>query len=190
MKSRLGHLGRLAGFPVRQVTQFHACSRCGLSSQLRYGLSVTRRSSRALLRANRARILNSRDLSKRNPPLCRLAYAMRTASKAIALIRAIKVPSRQALGIEVTLQNRTVGRFGCPSPRSRGPAVRVHFAMPPNPFLHEPSLLLEIRTYSPALRKAPKSRERSESLSSPIRARFYAFLLRSHSPVNTRPRAR
>ena len=30
-------------------------------------------------------ILNSRDLSKKGPPLLRLAYAIRTASKAIAL---------------------------------------------------------------------------------------------------------
>jgi hypothetical protein len=30
-------------------------------------------------------ILNSRDLSKKGPPLRRLAYAMRTAGKAIAL---------------------------------------------------------------------------------------------------------
>jgi hypothetical protein len=30
-------------------------------------------------------ILNSRDLSKKGPPLRRLAYAMRTARKAIAL---------------------------------------------------------------------------------------------------------
>jgi hypothetical protein len=30
-------------------------------------------------------ILNSRDLSKKGPPVRRLAYAMRTASKAIAL---------------------------------------------------------------------------------------------------------
>jgi hypothetical protein len=45
-------------------------------------------------------ILNSRDLSKKNPQLRRLAYAMRTASKAIALSTKIVATGFQARLVE------------------------------------------------------------------------------------------
>jgi hypothetical protein len=48
-------------------------------------------------------ILNSRDLSKKGPKLRRLAYAMRTASKAIALYAQIK----SALAMENSTWNES-----------------------------------------------------------------------------------
>ena len=68
--------------PIRPITSFHTDS-C-------YGAIFTARAVHAAASGLSQEqieheILNSRDLSKKGPPLRRLAYATRTARKAIAL---------------------------------------------------------------------------------------------------------
>jgi hypothetical protein len=72
--------------PVRPITSFHADSRYGGDlhrADLAWAVhAATRGLSREQIEHE---VLNGRDLSKKGPPLRRLAYARRTASKAIAL---------------------------------------------------------------------------------------------------------
>ena len=72
--------------PVLPITSFHADSRYGGDLHRADMAWALHAAARGLSREEiEHEILNSRDLSKKGPPLRRLAYAMRTASKAIAL---------------------------------------------------------------------------------------------------------
>jgi hypothetical protein len=72
--------------PVRPITSFHADSRYGGDLHRADMAWAVHAAARGLSQEQiEHEILNGRDLSKKGPPLRRLAYAMRTASKAIAL---------------------------------------------------------------------------------------------------------
>jgi hypothetical protein len=72
--------------PVRSITSFHADPRYGGDLHRADMAWAVHAAARGLSREQIEQdILNSRDLSKKGPPLRRLAYAMRTASKAISL---------------------------------------------------------------------------------------------------------
>jgi hypothetical protein len=72
--------------PVRPITSFHADSPYGGDLHRADMAWAVHAAARGLSREQiEHEILNSRDLSKKGPPVRRLAYAMRTASKAIAL---------------------------------------------------------------------------------------------------------
>jgi hypothetical protein len=72
--------------PVRPISSFHADSRYGGDLHRADMAWALHAAAHGLAREQiEHEILNSRDLSKKGPPLRRLAYAMRTASKAIAL---------------------------------------------------------------------------------------------------------
>ena len=71
---------------IRSITSFHADSRYGGDLHRADMAWALHAAARALSREQiEHEILNGRDLSKKGPPLRRLAYAMRTASRAIAL---------------------------------------------------------------------------------------------------------
>jgi len=71
---------------VRPLASFHADSRYGGDLHRADMAWAVHAAARGLSREQiEHEILNSRDLSKKGPPQRRLAYAMRTASKAIAL---------------------------------------------------------------------------------------------------------
>jgi len=73
--------------PVRPITSFHADSRYAGDLHRADMAWAIQAAARGLSPEQiEHEILNSRDLSKKGPPRRRLAYAMRTASKAIALI--------------------------------------------------------------------------------------------------------
>ena len=72
--------------PVRPITSFHTDSRYGGDLHRADMAWALHAAASGLSREQIGQeILNSRDLSKKGPPPRRLAYAMRTASKAIAL---------------------------------------------------------------------------------------------------------
>jgi hypothetical protein len=72
--------------PVRPLASFHADSRYGGDLHRADMSWAVHAAARGLCQEQiEHEILNSRDLSKKGPPLRRWAYAMRTASKAIAL---------------------------------------------------------------------------------------------------------
>jgi hypothetical protein len=72
--------------PVRPIASFHADSRYGGDLHRADMAWALHAAARGLSQHQiEHEILNSRDLSKKGAPLRRLAYAMRTASKAIAL---------------------------------------------------------------------------------------------------------
>ena len=72
--------------PVRPITSFHTDSRYGGDLHRADMAWAVHAAARGLSREQiEHEILNGRDLSKKGPPQRRLAYAMRTASKAIAL---------------------------------------------------------------------------------------------------------
>jgi hypothetical protein len=72
--------------PVRPIISFHTDSRYGGDLHRADMAWAVHAAARGLSREQIEReILNSRDLSKKSPLLRRLTYAMRTASKAIAL---------------------------------------------------------------------------------------------------------
>jgi hypothetical protein len=72
--------------PVRPITSFHMDSRYGGDLHRADMAWAVHAAARGLSREQiEHEILNSRDLSKKGPPLRRLAYAMRTARRAIAL---------------------------------------------------------------------------------------------------------
>ena len=71
--------------PVRPIASFHADSRDGDLHRADMAWALHAAARGLCLEQIEHEILNSRDLSKKGPPLRRLAYAMRTASKATAL---------------------------------------------------------------------------------------------------------
>ena len=72
--------------PVRPITSFHRDSRYGGDLHRADMAWALHAAARGLPQEQiEHEILNSRDLSKKGPPLRQLAYAMRTAGKAIAL---------------------------------------------------------------------------------------------------------
>ena len=72
--------------PVLLITSFHTDSRYGGDLHRADMAWALHAAARGLSREQiEHEILNSRDLSKKGPPLRQLAYAMRTAGKAIAL---------------------------------------------------------------------------------------------------------
>jgi len=72
--------------PIRQITSFHADPRYGGDLHCPDMAWAVHAAARGISRKQiEHEILNSRDLSRKGPPLRQLAYAMRTASKAIAL---------------------------------------------------------------------------------------------------------
>src|SRR5262249_62232395 len=72
--------------PVRPITSFHTDSRYAGDLHRADMAWALQAAACGLSREQiEHEILNSRDLSKKGPPLRRLAYAMRTASKAIAM---------------------------------------------------------------------------------------------------------
>jgi hypothetical protein len=72
--------------PVRPIASFHSDSQYGGDLHRADMAWAVHAAARGLSREQiEYEILNNRDLSKKGPPLRRLAYAMRTASKAIAL---------------------------------------------------------------------------------------------------------
>jgi len=71
---------------VRLITSFYTDSRYGGDLHRADMAWALHAAARGLSREQiEHEILNSRDLSKKGPPLRQLAYAMRTAGKAIAL---------------------------------------------------------------------------------------------------------
>jgi len=80
--------------PVRPITSFHADSRYGGDLHRADMAWAVHAAAHGLSREQiEHEILNGRDLSKKGPPLRRLAYAVRTARKAIDLSTQEKEPS-------------------------------------------------------------------------------------------------